>query len=307
MAACVVAGALGLVAGIVVERPVHHASLQPATPQRMIEGFPEYANGGHVQVAGSARLPQHSIELTATPQGRGLVFYTRCEGTIRLLFSVAAKGHVFARGGCGLVAAVNQLGTLGLSAGEPATFVLQVTGAQPADGQGTGPTSEPTVEPTIGPTAEPTVAPPASGGYGFAVGVRVPFDEYRLPPRPTGPLPAVTAHGECGDGAGCPGAITIRSDPADPAQTIRRTVAWTPMDSIDMVSQTPGYLHIRVNGVEVATGEWWDYESGDYLASGDKSSDWHRQFGLNLRAGEAVSIEVVPEHTTGAWEVVFAP
>ena len=88
---------------------------------------------------------------------------------------------------------------------------------------------------------------------------------------------------------------------------LRDVVTWTAFESIDMASQTPGYLHIRVNGVEVARGEWWDYEQAGYSVPVDKKDDWTKHFGLTVRAGQQVTIEIVPEYTTGAWKVVFTP
>ncbi|WP_406043438.1 hypothetical protein OG799_04715 [Micromonospora sp. NBC_00898] len=41
--------------------------------------------------------------------------------------------------------------------------------------------------------------------------------------------------------------------------------------------------------------------------SGDKDGTWKREFGLNLHPGDPVTIEIVPEHITEAWQVIFAP
>ncbi|MFF0469874.1 hypothetical protein ACFYPX_20860 [Micromonospora zamorensis] len=40
---------------------------------------------------------------------------------------------------------------------------------------------------------------------------------------------------------------------------------------------------------------------------GDKDGRWTREFGPTLRPGDPVTIEVVPEGITGAWQIVFAP
>jgi hypothetical protein len=84
-------------------------------------------------------------------------------------------------------------------------------------------------------------------------------------------------------------------------------VTWKTLDSIDIVAQTPGLLHVRVNGVRVATGEWWDYEMSGFGMYGDQGGQWKAEFGLNLRPGQSVTVELVPEHITGAWQVVFTP
>ncbi|TCB98353.1 hypothetical protein E0H26_08170 [Micromonospora zingiberis] len=73
------------------------------------------------------------------------------------------------------------------------------------------------------------------------------------------------------------------------------------------VSQTPGLLHVRVAGVEVVTGEWWDYQLAGHGMFGDADGQWRRDFGVDLRRGDPVLVEVVPEHVTGAWQVVLTP
>ncbi|WP_204034806.1 hypothetical protein [Micromonospora qiuiae] len=40
---------------------------------------------------------------------------------------------------------------------------------------------------------------------------------------------------------------------------------------------------------------------------GDEGGEWKREFGIDPRRGEAVTVEVVPEHVTGAWQVVLVP
>ncbi|MEV1330387.1 hypothetical protein AB0J20_12515 [Micromonospora costi] len=40
---------------------------------------------------------------------------------------------------------------------------------------------------------------------------------------------------------------------------------------------------------------------------GDSDGRWKRDFGLDLRPGDPVTIEIVPERLTGAWQVVLAP
>ncbi len=74
---------------------------------------------------------------------------------------------------------------------------------------------------------------------------------------------------------------------------------------IDMVGQTPGLLHVRVNGVEIVTGEWWDYEQGGHGMYGDRGGAWKDEFGLDPRPDDQVTIDIVPEHVTGAWQVVL--
>lgn len=77
--------------------------------------------------------------------------------------------------------------------------------------------------------------------------------------------------------------------------------------SIHMVAQTPGLLHLRVNGIEITTGRWSDYSMNPDGMYGDKDGRWKRHFGLDLHPGDSATVEVVPEHITGAWQVVLSP
>jgi hypothetical protein len=176
-----------------------------------------------------------------------------------------------------------------VSVGKPATFVMTITAAHRPDDTGGD------------------VPIPDTGTFGLAIGERVPFDQYPLPPRPSGPLaplPEVLPAG-CTEEL-CPDAVIIRSDPADPTRSVRRTLTWAALGSVDMIAQTPGLLHLRINDLDVTTGEWWDYAMSGSGMYGDKDDDWKR-FGLSLRPGDSVTIDVVPEHMTGAWQVVFTP
>jgi hypothetical protein len=137
---------------------------------------------------------------------------------------------------------------------------------------------------------------PESGGYGIAVGEAVPFVEYPLPSRPAklepldGTLPAGCTE------VTCPGAFIIRSDPADPLAPQELTVPWQTIRSVDLVSQTPGFLHVTANGDALGTARWWDYEQGGYGLSM-----------VPLKRAATVTIEVRPEYVTGAWQAVFQP
>jgi hypothetical protein len=65
-------------------------------------------------------------------------------------------------------------------------------------------------------------------------------------------------------------------------------------------------LHLRVNGTEIKTGRWWDYAGNPDGMYGDKDGRWKRDFGLDLRPGDPVTIEIAPERIAGAWQVIFA-
>ncbi|MFU8851610.1 hypothetical protein ACNAW0_11605 [Micromonospora sp. SL1-18] len=293
-AACAIVAVAGVAAGVVPGlRP--DGTPTPAdspSPVRTIEGFPDYASGARVVAAKSGALPQHRIELTIVPTTLDLVVFSRCDtgGEVTLEAELTVNGHGFVSGRCGGTFRHEGWTGLEVSVGKPVTFAMIITGARRSEDTGGG-----------------RVAIPEIGTFGLAIGERVPFDQYPLPPRPSGtldPLPEVLPAG-C-TAALCPDAVIIRSDPADPTRTVRRTLTWQTIDSIDMVAQTPGLLHLRINDVEITTGEWWDYAMSGNGLYGDKDGDW-KHFGLGLRPGDSATIEIVPEHITGSWQVVFSP
>ncbi|MFE9956283.1 hypothetical protein [Micromonospora sp. NPDC005299] len=294
---CAVIALAGIAVAAVVPGLRTDATPTPAdspSPIRTVEGFPEYAKGARVVAADSAALSERRIELTIVPTTLDIVIFSRCDGTgdtVKLDERLSVNGHFLVGGSCGGSTRPTSWAGLDVAVGRSATFVLTISAAKRFDGTDMVP-----------------VAIPDSGTFGLALGVRIPFDQYPLPPRPSGPLapsPQPLMAG-CTEEL-CPDAATVRSDPADPRRPITRTLTWKTTDSIQMVAQTPGLLHVRVNGVEVTTGEWWDYQMSVVGMYGDKDGAWKRDFGLDLKPGDAATIEIVPEHVTGAWQVVFSP
>lgn len=56
-----------------------------------------------------------------------------------------------------------------------------------------------------------------------------------------------------------PCVLGITSDPTDPTRAVVRAFAWKDVSSIVVYVDTPGYLRVRLNGVEVVTASFWDY------------------------------------------------
>ncbi|WP_410809630.1 hypothetical protein [Micromonospora sp. 067-2] len=297
-ATCAVVALAGIAATAVVSGL--RADLAPApvdTPPRVrtIEGFPEYANGARVVAAKSAALPERRVEVTVVPTTLDLVVFSRCDSAgeeVVLEMALTVNGHDFSGGTCAGALRPRGWKDMDVAVGRPATFVMTITRAKRAGSAEAGDVQVPI---------------PAVGAFGLAIGERVPFDRYPLPPRPAalGPLDQAFPAG-CTEAA-CPQAVILRSDPADPTRPVRQTVTWKTMGSIDMVAQTPGLLHLSVNGVQITTAEWWDYTRGGNGMYGDRDGGWKREFGLDLRAGDPVTVEAVPEHLTGAWQVVLTP
>ncbi|MFI7576524.1 hypothetical protein [Micromonospora sp. NPDC049497] len=258
-----------------------------------IEGFPEYALGARVVAAASGTAPEQRVELTVVPTTLDLVVFTRCDGAgenVSIMHELRVNGRELADGSCGGSLRPSDFAGLGVGVGEPATFVMRLSGAERQD------------------ESSRAAAPiPDGATFGIAVGERIPFDRYPLPPRPSAtPTPLDRMPPNCAPAA-CADAVVIRSDPTDPLRPVRQTVAWRTLAQIDMVAQTPGLLHVRVNGVEVTTGEWWDYGTSGNGMYGDKDQGWKSPFGLDLRPGDPVTVEIVPEHVTGPWRVVLVP
>ncbi|MEU1395616.1 hypothetical protein ABZ403_06050 [Micromonospora zamorensis] len=289
---CAVVALGGVATAAVV--PGLHSDVAPVpadspSPVRTIDGFPEYADGARLVAVKSATLPERRVELTIVPTTLDLVVSTRCDEAL-LQEQLSINGRdLGANGDCGTGHLGPIWATYGVAVGRPSTFVLTITGVRQLNQSGVIQTQV-----------------PSSGTFGLAIGERVPLDQYPVPPRSSvtlGPLllPAGCPEVPCGD------FVIIRSDPADPSRAVRQTVTWKTIETITMDSQTPGLLHLRVNGKEITTGRWWDYSTIPDSMYGDKDGRWTREFGLTLRPGDPVTIEVVPEGTTGAWQIVFAP
>jgi hypothetical protein len=142
----------------------------------------------------------------------------------------------------------------------------------------------------------------------FALGERVPFELYPMPSRPAGPLPSFEGilPAGCTERL-CPGAIIIRSDPADPNRPVRRVIDWRPVAEVHLAFQAPGRLRVRVNGATVAVGEWWSYVAGGVGVPGQADGEWTDWPLRGPRPGERVTVEISPEHLRGRWQVVLAP
>lgn len=251
---------------------------------RTIEGFPEYLNGARVLAAASASLPDTTATLTFVPRTHDLVFFTRCdppEVSAQMLYPEGSVGS----GRCGSSHAgysEEWLASLGIRVGKPATIRLEAKGTLPLAGR-----------------ARPGPLP-ESGSIAIAVGERVPFDEYPLPPRPAALPPLATP----------PNAeTTVRSAPGDPLAP--RTVELRSRKRLTFFAQlqTPGTLRVLADGREVTSCVKWDYattstrpsqaeiDNGCYeeLIPGDSDKP--------KKSGDPITITIEPRHVTGDWAV----
>ncbi len=276
--------------------------VQPAATSRAIEtvnGFPKYAGGGQLIAAQTAPLDK-SISLTINPTDLGLEFSDRCSAAdqsleVEITMSLAdgRKLTVGCSASGGTYASEDSQADH-LTPGVPTSLTFSANAYRV----------------TTGSNGEQTGRTPAAlpaGTYSIGVWQKLPFDQYPLPPRPkTLPTLNIAQYG-LGDGASIK---TVRSDPTNPlaAQTISFTMpacvkATADCNPTAATSQTPGFLHIAVNGVAVNTAEFWDYSGSGSMFNiePDMPNAPH------LRAGDLVTITITPQYVTGAWEFAVTP
>jgi hypothetical protein len=259
------------------------------TTMRTIDGFPEYSYGARVIATGVEQLPRSSVSVTVVPDSLDLVLATRCDAVLRMTLSV--DGRDLYGSDCNENSEPNIIyedgpaywTQLGLAVGQPATFTMTVT--ESVEYTESGP-------PVKGPL-------PTSGAISLAVMQRVPFVEFPLPPRPStlAPIPE----------EGLPdGALVLTSDPADPLRPVSGTFVWSPDTHLRFDSQTPGYLTVVMNGVQVAVHEEWTFEVRTHtVIFGDGGTGACDSVLCEeiFPDGEVVTVTVQPEHVTGAWRV----
>ncbi len=293
-----------IVGGAAITHHIHgRAAVVPAassSPVKMINGFPEYAIGGKLigTRTGSLAGP---LSLTFTPTALGFVFSDTCtvdDPTIEIDINISIGPAMKMMFSCSTAAS-------GYASEDP------VAADRITPGSPTAVTFSPTAfRLTLGTDGEETSRKPMAvpaGSYSVAMWQKVPFGQYPLPPRPKKlPVLDVAQYGL----GNAPETQTVYSDPANPLAP--RTITFTMPDCAKAVngncnqtaaaSQTPGYLHIAVNGVTVNTASFWDYTGGG--SSFDIESAMP---GITLHPGELVTVTITPEHVTGAWVFAVAP
>jgi hypothetical protein len=250
----------------------------PTAPQmRLIAGFPEYADGARVIAAQEAPKSVSTVSVTFTPTTLNLVFFERCLSD-NFSHRYSINGHVFADGegsGCSAYRSTPESlrATYGVKVGQPATVTFAV------DGVPTKP-------------------------IGLAVGEEVEPALYPFPPRPA-TLPPLEHPSDYSANVyavqGSESQPSVYADPADPNRPQTITLTWGDPVDIELRSQTPGEMTVQVNGVEVASGKWWDYSQ--MIVGCTPSTDWKGSFGLVLKKGDPVTITVTPRRMTGDWSV----
>jgi hypothetical protein len=276
-AAAAVAGACALVVAIVVGAwnvPMGHenSAPQPAVTPTTIDGFDEYSQGGRVIATAIGHLPQTQASVTVTPPSLDLKLQTRCEPG--MWAEVAVNGRHLFGSDCDNPGTAwwEDATALGVEPGQPVTFTITVTHVNSYAESGR--------------TEQPL---PGTGTFALAVLQRVAFDAYPLP-TPPATLASLRPGWD-------PVEVLARSDPADPLRPVSVTFTWVPEKEFRVSAQTPGYLHLAIDGVEVLRYESWDYQATVHLATLDGLDE------VDVAAGTPVTLTVTPEHVTGDWIV----
>jgi hypothetical protein len=254
---------------------------EPAVPTRSLPG---YQDGTRLLTQAWGDLPSTSVTVRFVPKSLDLKVFAKCDvgPQKQLLVTVTVNGHPFTeRNTCAGGGSSTTWANLGVVPGQQSVITLTVDGEQG--------------ETESGP---PPVLPlPASGTFALGVGEAVPVSEYPFPPRPQtlnllpGKRPDAT--------------IELRADPVDPAAKKEITVEWPGTNLMLAHMNTPGRLRVLVNDVVVIDLNHWSY---NVLGGQVGRYDWERGIdGLPLSKGQQVKITVIPERTTGDWNVTLSP
>ncbi|GAA1395800.1 hypothetical protein [Catellatospora coxensis] len=292
--------------------PALRGAPQPAvTPSplpRLIEGFPEYASGARVVAAATTAPGATSVTVTWTPTTTDLRLFRRCgtgvsDGTLE--FQMSINGHETHSGTCGggtssvtwpdhERAAAN----LGLRVGTPATVTMTATGVMLWHSQ-----EEKSEHVPVPPTAWMSVA----------VGENMAYADYPLPARPATLRPvefdSVLMMGGV-EHAPPDDHLWLRGNADAPLHPVSVTVVWRDRFDLRLRSQTPGTLGILINGFEVNSPTWWDYdagESGFYWQTATYEPRPEPVGYVPPAPGSLVTITVTPRNVTGAWVVEVIP
>jgi hypothetical protein len=272
----------GLVAqrspGTVAVRPVS----SPASGYRLIDGFPEYADGA--KVVATANASTHDVlRVTAIAGELGFAFVTRCAlpAGFALILRSSANGAPLGDVTCGATfrPGDDMLASIGARAGDRITFVFSAVQTQyyqlPADG-------------SPAPASNSSTLP--DGTVSVAVMRRLDFAAYPFPPRPARLAPLSVDRAANGATA-----VTVIDSMPNPLAPIEVPVVVAGNADLDMVAQTPGFLRVYLDGRLQERAEWWDYAQGVYA--------------VTLRPNEVgsrtLTLRLVPEHMTGAWRAVL--
>lgn len=254
---------------------------EPAVPTRSL---PEYRYGTRLLAQAWGDLPSTSVTIRFVPKSLDLTLFTQCDigQNKRLLIDVTVNGRSMydENRSCGDVTST-EWSSFGVVPGQPSVITLTVAGEQ-----GESKSWPP-----------PLLPLPASGTFVVGMGEAVQVSEYPFPPRPQTLEKLPENRRDV--------AIELRADPVEPAAKKEITVEWPGANLMLVQMNTPGRLRVLVNDVEVIDLSHWAYNV--YQTQLDHY-DWERGVkGLQLSKGQLVKITVIPERTTGDWNVTLSP
>ncbi|RAS69725.1 hypothetical protein C8D87_10124 [Lentzea atacamensis] len=254
---------------------------EPAVPTRSL---PEYRYGTRLLAQAWGDLPSTSATIRFVPKSVDLTLFTQCdiEQNKRLLVDVTVNGRSMydENRTCGSVTSTTW-SSFGVVPGQPSVITLTVAGEQ-GESESWPP---------------PLLPLPASGTFAVGIGEAVQVSDYPSPPRPqTLEKLSENRHGV---------AIELRADPVEPAAKKEITVEWPGSNLMLVQMNTPGRLRVLVNDIVVTDLSHWAYNV--HQTQVDRY-DWETGInGLQLSKGQLVKITVIPERTTGDWNVTFSP
>lgn len=274
-------------------------SPQPS-PMRRIEGFPEYAQGARVIAAASTPITTGSVSLTWTFTSSEVTVFDRCEylaaeGTT-LYTELSVNGRLWFGSSCGPNSGGS--GSMrpdprlwsdhGIRPGDQATLTLKVTKSRHHD-QTSG--------------EKKPVPLPQTGLLAVAIGEKVPFSAYPLPPRPS-VLPELQVPVSGNAPENNDSGLHLVDETHAPT-TIEVPLSWTGSFDVNLASSTPGSLRVSIAGVPVQSCDFWDYTGSSCGISwtvGQKNGfPWQGR--ITAKKGATVILRVTPEHVTGPWGV----
>lgn len=273
---------------------------------RKINGFDEYADGGHLVASVSHPYAAGSVTLSAVANPQSFLISNSCptidSNTTEIDVRMAVNGHSAGEMSCnsghgefaGYTAA--QYKEWGVTVGDAVTFTF-------------APKAYALTRDTNGNQTSRTATQLPAGSFSVAVYQKLAFTDYPLPPRPK-TLPPLDIN-EYGLGAD-EQIQHVTSDPNNPLapQTYRFTMPTCARPGhascVDtaLTAQTPGQIDVRVNGVLVDVASFWDYSAGGYSIGIDETmtSIEAPYTDLHLTPGESVTITLTPHYLTGRWE-----
>ncbi|GHJ49564.1 hypothetical protein Cs7R123_69060 [Catellatospora sp. TT07R-123] len=267
----------------------------PAQQTGSTAGFPQHLHGARVIAAVRSRPWQNSVTLDFVSPGLGTyLVFTDCTGApgVDLEGELVVGGEVRQTGRCG----------------DGLTMTWQIA----EDRKGRDLSIRLRVVATERGTGR-SAAFPDGATVAVAVGVPVLRSAYPLPERPAvlaepaGPQQLLAAWEPQSLPPPSPGTFTktldtrlwLRSDPDDPL--LPRTVTVRSGDRYSFISQslTPGSLRLRVDGVDVRTEDWWDYDADLHVYTVDLTlAPYHSG------KGRDITLTVTPDQVTGAWQLL---